>query len=153
MASAMSGRFMPQNPRKYMGDVNKIFFRSSWELYFLRYLDQNPTVLKYGSEEIAIPYVKPTDGKIHKYYPDFIIVYTDKFGKIQRDLIEIKPLKEALVEKAKTDYDKQLLAINMAKWAAAEEFCKCYGMRFRVLTEQQLFKNKPPSSAKKRNKA
>jgi hypothetical protein len=29
----------------------------------------------------------------------------------------------------------------MAKWAAAKEFCKNYGMRFRVVTEQDIFQN------------
>lgn len=148
--ATMKGRFIPKNPQKYAGNVAKIYFRSSWELAVLKYLDSNESVVKYASEELAIPYIKPTDNQVHMYYPDFIVVYRDKDGTIQKEILEIKPLKESLAEKAKTDHDKLALAINVCKWKAAEQFAKLHGMRFRVLTEQSLFKKstKPPRRAK-----
>ena len=137
-----SGRFLPRNPEKYVGDANRIIWRSSWELMVLKWLDSNPGVIKYASEEIAIPYIKPTDGQVHQYYPDFLIVYRDKNGNVRREILEIKPLKESVPEKAKTDRDKLALAINLAKWKSAEAFAKKNGMTFRVLTEMSLFKQK-----------
>ena len=145
MATA-SGRFLPRNPQKYLGDPEKIMFRSSWEITAMKYFDSNPLILKWGSEEIAIPYLKPCfdekTGKPYirpaKYYPDFLILY-EKNGIQIKELIEIKPLKEASPAKAKNAYDKMALAINVAKWKAAEEFCKKHGLHFRVITEKSLF--------------
>lgn len=68
---ANHGFFRPRYPEKYSGDVNNIQFRSSWEAAFMQFADLNPNVTKWGSEEIAIPYIKPTDSKIHRYIPDF----------------------------------------------------------------------------------
>jgi len=138
------GRFIPNNPAKYMGDPNKIIFRSSWELNALKFFDSSPSILKYASEEIKIPYIKPTDGRIHHYFPDFLIVYKDKYGQIRKELLEIKPLKEVRLTKKSTVYDKVAIAINEAKWKAATAFALQHGMTFRILTEASLFKNKAP---------
>jgi hypothetical protein len=70
-ANNNQGYFKPRHPEKYVGDVNKIRFMSSWELQADKFLDDNPNVLRWSSEEIVIPYVKPTDGKVHRYYPDY----------------------------------------------------------------------------------
>lgn len=138
------GRFIPKNPEKYMGDASKIIFRSSWELNALKFFDSSPSVLRYASEEIKIPYIKPTDGRIHHYYPDFLIVYKDKTGKIVKELLEIKPLKEVKLTKKSTVYDKVSIAINEAKWKAATAFAMQHGLTFRILTEASIFKNKAP---------
>ena len=102
----MKGRFIPRNPQKYIGNPNNIFFRSSWELKCLKFFDTNPSILRYASEEIAIPYLKPTDGKIHKYYPDFLIIYKDKQGNIKKELLEVKPMKEVRLTEKSNTYDK-----------------------------------------------
>jgi hypothetical protein len=151
---ALKARFIPKNPQKYMGNVGNIMARSSWEVAVMKFFDSSTSVVKWGSEEIAIPYLKPTDGQVHKYYPDFIVVYQDKDGNMQKELIEVKPLKESLAEKATSQYDKVALAINVAKWKAADMFAKAHGMRFRVLTEATLFKQTPkkPKMAKTTNK-
>jgi hypothetical protein len=54
-------------------------------------------------------------------------------------VIEIKPLKEAVMERARSQRDKIMLAINMAKWQAAQKFCSANNLVFRLVTEQQLF--------------
>ena len=55
--------------------------------------DDNPNILKWASEEIAIPYVSPVDRQRHKYYPDFIIELRNKNNKIETIMIEVKPKK------------------------------------------------------------
>ena len=55
------GRFHPQNPQKYKGDVNNIIYRSSWELKFMQWCDRNENIMEYGSEEFWIPYVSPVE--------------------------------------------------------------------------------------------
>jgi hypothetical protein len=142
---AISGRFIPSNPQKYAGNPGNIMFRSTWELSCMKFFDSNANVLKWASEEVKIPYVSPLDNLIHHYYPDFIVVYTDKNGGIQKELLEVKPLSQSLAEKAKSDRDKAALLVNLAKWKAADVWCKQRGMVFRVITEKSIFKqaNKP----------
>ena len=144
---AAYGRFIPKNPQKYAGDPTKIMFRSSWETAAMKFFDSSAAVLKWGSEEIKIPYLKPfvdpvtgkPGVKPANYFPDFVVVYQDKNGNIQKEILEIKPLKESLQEKAKTDRDKMALVVNIAKWKAAEAFARQHGMKFRVITEKSLF--------------
>lgn len=161
MAFGFRARFIPSNPEKYVGkNINDIWARSSWEVSAMKFFDQSPSVLKWGSEEIAIPYLKPSFEpgvlpSVHQYYPDFIVMYQDRAGNIHREIIEIKPLKEALEEKAASVYDKMALAVNKAKWAAATRFAQQHGMTFKVVTEQSLFfqgyqsHSKPKKTAKK----
>lgn len=140
------GVYKPKNPSKYKGDVERIIYRSSWELSFCQFLDNNSNVLEWASEEIAIPYIKPTDGRVHRYFPDFWIKYKNRSGQIVRELIEIKPLnqKNRPTKRGKRKnqqlYEAVTYAINVAKWQAATQFCNKYGMKFRLVTENQLFK-------------
>jgi len=140
------GLYTPKNPEKYVGNVHKITFRSSWELTFMQFLDQNPSILQWGSEIIAIPYIKPTTGRKHKYYPDFWVKYKNKKGEILQDLIEVKPEKQTkqptTVGKSKKTqiYETLTWAVNCAKWRAAKDFCNKYNMKWKILTERQIFK-------------
>lgn len=134
------GKFTPKRPEKYMGEVGNIVWRSSWELRFCQFCDNNPNILRWSSEEIHVPYIKPTDGRIHKYYPDFFIEYVDKNGELHKELIEIKPHKEAVRKKKMSTYDRITLAINEAKWESAIKFCEVRKIKFRVITEKSLFK-------------
>lgn len=145
-SSDIDKRYTPTHPEKYVGNVKNIVWRSSWEFEFNKFLDFNPNVLKWASEEIAIPYVKPTDKRIHRYYPDYWVQYKNKNGEIVQDLIEIKPKTQTQAptkgrKSKKTQlYESVTYAINVAKWAAATDFCKKYGMNFRLVTENELFK-------------
>lgn len=140
------GVYVPKHPEKYVGDVTKIRYMSSWELEFHKFLDNNPNVLRWSSEEIAIPYIKPTDGKVHHYFPDYWIEYKNKKGEIVHEIIEVKPADQikqpTTVGKRKNTqiYESLRYAVNVAKWKAASEFCNKYKMKFRLLTENQLFK-------------
>lgn len=135
--------YTPKHPEKYLGDPTKIVFRSSWEYRFCVFLDNNPNVLEWACEEIAIPYIKPTDppgAKPRRYFPDFFMRYRTKNGDIVAELIEIKPATQTKLRKKATTHEQITYAINLAKWKAAEEFCTKTGIRFRVLTEDSLFK-------------
>ena len=140
------GKFKPKNPEKYVGDLSQIWYMSSWELSVHRFFDTNPNVLRWSSEEIAISYVKPTDRRVHKYYPDYWIEFRDKHGNIKQEIIEVKPQKQTQPPTKKGKSRKTQIietvqyAINVAKWQAATEFCDKRGIRFRILTEKQLFK-------------
>lgn len=143
--STMKGRFIPKFPEKYIGNVAAIFFRSSWEYRFMIWADNNRSVIRWGSEEIAIPYVNPikTDlqgrNKISRYYPDFIMMTQRPDGVLEKVIVEIKPKKESVLTEKSTDRDRMAYIVNQAKWAAAEAFCKSNGAKFVVVTEEQLF--------------
>ena len=85
------GRFRPKNPQKYKGDVNNIIYRSTWEIKVMNYLDDNPNVIWWGSEEFAIPYFSPVDRKKHRYFPDFIAKMRKSDGSVMTYVIEVKP--------------------------------------------------------------
>lgn len=150
MTKYKQGYFLPQHPEKYVGDITKIRFMSSWELEFFKFADNNPNVLKWSSEEIPIKYIKPTDGRVHKYYPDIFISYKDKHGNIKWELIEIKPLTQTKRPRTKNGqpplYETIQWVVNQAKWEAAHRWCETMThqlgapVTFRILTERQIFK-------------
>jgi hypothetical protein len=137
------GWFNPKNPSKYKGDSKNVIYRSSWELKVMKWLDENPSVLWWASEELVIKYRSPVDQKIHRYFPDFVVRLRQKDGKENTVVIEIKPYKQTMmpVQKRKTKKFLQEVAtyaINQEKWRAADLFCKEHGWQFKVLTEKDL---------------
>ena len=142
------GRFHPQNPQKYKGDVNNIIYRSSWELKFMQWCDRNENIMEYGSEEFSIPYVSPVDNRVHRYFPDFIIKVKESDEKIKTYVIEVKPKRQTVPPKQKSRvtksylYEIQTYAVNQSKWNAADEWCKDRKLEFKVITEQELFGEK-----------
>jgi TnsA endonuclease N terminal len=141
MSKYHSDVFTPKNPTKYVGTF-PIVYRSAWELTFMNVCDQHPNILQWASESLQIPYQNPVTGRWHRYIPDFLILYQDKEGKRHGELIEIKPISQTLIEKAKTKRDKEAIIINTAKWKAAEAFCVSRGLKFRVMTEYDLYGGK-----------
>jgi len=140
MSKYAQGKYQIKNLEKYMGKRLPTY-RSSWEFTFCQFCDNNPAVLHWASEAIQIPYRNPVSGKQTVYVPDFLIVYTDANQRQHTEIIEIKPLKEATMETAKSYRDKLMVAINMAKWAAADNWARANNMRFRVVTEYDLYRN------------
>ena len=140
------GFFRPKNPNKYVGDIRNIIYRSSWELKFLIWCDDNPGILKYSSEETVIPYVSPVDGRYHRYFVDFKVTMNTKEG-VKIYLVEIKPEKQTQqpIRKSKVtkSYIKESVTfvINEAKWQACNKYCKERGWNFIILTEKDLFTN------------
>jgi len=107
----------------------------------MQFCDNNPSVTNWGSEVLRIPYRNPITNKNTIYIPDFIVSYIDRYNRQHTEVIEIKPLKEAVMERARSPRDKIMLAVNMAKWQAAQAFCANNNLVFRLVTEQQLFRN------------
>ena len=134
------GLYTPKNVEKYLGDPRKIRFLSSWELRFMQFCDINPNVVQWGSEEFRIKYWHPIKQKVCEYIPDFIIKYKDSRGALITEVIEIKPKKQSVVSNRMSTYDKVQLVINHAKWAAAVALCDSHGIKFRVVTEDDMFK-------------
>ena len=141
---AYKGRYIPQNPKKYKGDPQRVVYRSLWERKFTVYCDTNPKILEWGSEEVIIPYLSPWDGRIHRYFPDFYIKVQENTGKVKRYLIEVKPLKQTTKPKKPKRQTKGYIreafeyARNQAKWKAAREYCADRMWEFKVITEKEL---------------
>ena len=133
------GKFTPKNPDKYLGDAKNITWRSLWERNCFRWIDANPNIVGWASEEIVIPYLCLTDKKMHRYYPD--IFFKTKDGK--KFLIEIKPSKETQPpkqsKKTRRMINETLTYVkNTSKWAAAEKFCQDNGIVFQIWDENIL---------------
>lgn len=88
------GKYRPQNPEKYMGDNRNIIYRSMWERKCMKYFDNNPSIIKWASEELAIPYYDSLGKRVRNYYPDFLIKIKNKQGIQKTHLIEVKPSKD-----------------------------------------------------------
>lgn len=139
MAQYAQGKYNLKNPEKYVG-ARTPTYRSSWEFAFMRFCDEHPSVEKWASEAIKIPYKNPFTGKYTIYVPDFFIAYIDANGKKHAELIEVKPTNQLTIEKAGRNVRNQAHAVlNKAKWSAANAYCKQNNIKFRVVTEQDIF--------------
>ncbi len=124
------GIYFPINEDKYLEPIDKTMskvtggatYRSSWELKFYKWCDNNPKVKFWGTEVLPIKYLSPKDNQIHRYYPDVFIKFHDE----TKVIVEIKP---------KSQVNNP---INLAKFAAAEEYAKSSGSTFVVMTEKEL---------------
>ena len=142
MRKSYKGIYRPINPKKYVGDVTQIIYRSLLERKFMLYCDRNPDIIYWASEELPIRYFNPLDKKYHRYFPDFVI----KTSKDERFIIEIKPSRQ--IEKPKTPKRKTRSYMiesfnyikNQAKWQAAKSYCKKNEMEFKIITEKDLGK-------------
>ena len=136
---AYKGRYTVENKKKYTGDPSNVVYRSLWERECFKWLDRNPKVKKWSSEEIVVPYWYDIDKKYHRYYPDLKIVFEDRTL-----LVEIKPEKEttppAKVGKNQRRYigEATTYVKNMNKWEAAKRYCKDRKWEFQIWTEQTL---------------
>jgi hypothetical protein len=137
------GWFTPKHRNKYKGDSENVVYRSSWELRVMKWLDENPSVIWWASEELIIKYRSPLDQKIHRYFPDFIVRLKQKNGTESTVVIEIKPQKQTVKPEQKRKTKRYLqeaatYAVNQEKWRAADLFCKEHGWQFKVLTEKDI---------------
>jgi len=144
MAKYNKGKFKPKNPLKYKGNPTEIYYRSSWELKLMLYLDDHKDVVSWCSEEVIIPYRSPVDGRVHRYYPDFLVTKINNEGKKETALIEVKPAKQTVPPKKKDKITRSYITevktwgVNEAKWKAALEFCNDRGWSFHIFTEKEL---------------
>ena len=138
------GRYVPVNPEKYVGNRNDIVYRSSWEKRFFVWADLNPSVVKWNSEEVVIPYICATDNRMHRYYVDAFIMIRTTEGKIAKLLVEIKPEAQTVAPKFPGKQTRRFLTEmttymkNQSKWEAAKKWANDRGMDFIVITERHL---------------
>ena len=143
MGESVKSRYKPNNPKKYNGDYRNIICRSNWERRFCSWCDLNENVLEWGSEEFWIPYRAP-DGKVRRYFPDFIMKVKEQTGEIKTYVIEVKPAKQTRRPKPRKKVTKSYLyecktyEVNQAKWKAAKEWCDDRKVEFKIITEKEL---------------
>ena len=138
---AYKGRFSNlKNPHKYVGDINNITYRSLWERNVMIWLDENPNVVEWASEEITFPYEHPIENRRAKYYPDFFVKMSDGVMRV----IEVKPLKETTAPKKPSRQTQKYInevatwVVNSEKWRAAKYYCQKNNMTFEIWTEKTL---------------
>ena len=134
------GKFQMRYPEKYIGKGQPTY-RSGWEMIFMQFCDNNPAILQWASEAISIPYRSPIDGKIKNYIPDFFVVYQNKHGHQIAEVVEIKPSGQSAITENQNGKERAIVAVNYAKWDAAQKWCQRQGLTFRVITEQDMFHN------------
>lgn len=144
MARFHQGKFQPRFADKYVGDAANIVYRSAWEFKFMKWLDGNPSVISWASEELFVPYNDRSTNKLRRYFPDFIVKIKKPDGSIETWMVEIKPLKETMPpvkgKKKERAYLKEVktFATNYSKWESAKRFCEKNNMKFVLITEKEL---------------
>jgi hypothetical protein len=140
MSKFAQGTYQVNNPAKYAG-LKPPRYRSSWEWHFMKFCDDNDHVLQWASEAVSVPYRHPLTGKMTIYVPDFLITYQNSAGRTIGELIEIKPRKQSVIEGRMSEKERMIVAINYAKWSSAEKWARQQGLVFRVINEDQIFRN------------
>lgn len=155
--TTFKGKYVPKNIEKYAGNWKNVIHRSGWERSVMKYLDENPAILEWNSEETIIHYRDPFEGHMRRYFPDFWIKVQKPDGTVAVQIWEIKPeaqskppvlMESATPAQKRRHYLKmRTYVINSAKWKAAQEYCESRGWTFQVVTEKNL-----PSMGRKNKK-
>jgi len=140
MSKWAQGVYQVINSKKYVGQ-GMPRYRSGWEHSFMRFCDTNDNIMQWASESIRIPYLHPLTGKMTTYVPDFLITYKTRDNTLRAELIEIKPKGQSAITEGQKPRDRAVVAVNYAKWDAATKWCRNQGLTFRVITEDDMFKN------------
>jgi hypothetical protein len=162
----LQGYYKVQNPEKYIGDPSLVIYRSSWEAAFCKWCDYSPSILRWSSEPIKIPYydrvskleeckrqgLNPNDPRnwvVKNYNTDFWCEIIKSENEIQKMFIEIKPsgkLKKpippganaSIKEIRRFNNDAKEYLINEAKFAALSAWAEKNNSKFYVFTENTL---------------
>ena len=157
-----------KNPEKYIGDINLIIYRSSWELAFSRWCDTSPSVLQWSAEPMSVPYANrvakldeckrlgldpnnPRNWVTKNYNIDFWIRIKKDENTIEKWFIEIKPkdkLKKPIPPKQGATLKElrrfNILAkeylVNESKFAAIDNWAKINGAKFYIFHEDIMMK-------------
>ncbi len=144
MTNYIQGLYKPLNPEKYIGDINQIVYRSSWELRAFKWADSTQSIIEWSSEPFPIKYFDHSTNKLRRYFPDLFLKIIDKDNNIKTYIIEIKPERQTKPpkkgkKKTKTyinevaTYEK-----NISKWTQANIFCESNNIIFKVISEKEL---------------
>lgn len=137
---AYKSKFRPKNKHKYIGDLNRIICRSTWERSLAKWADQNAAVIKWGIEVLVIPYYDKGNGKRRRYFTDFYFEFKDG----SKMVVEVKPENQTKAPRAPQRKTRKYLekvktyATNTSKWEAATKFCNENNMAFHIWTEKHL---------------
>lgn len=134
---AKTGKYLVQNPKKYMGAQMPIY-KSQLEFLCMRYLDSNDNVLAWSYEPMAIKYFDRVHNKVRRYYIDFTAVL--RVGNFKKTVwIEVKSEVETKPPKNKNNAkDQATWLTNCCKWQSAQALARTKGYEFHILTEAQL---------------
>lgn len=167
-ARTRQGYYKVQHLEKYVGDPTLIIYRSSWELTFLRWCDFSPSIIKFSSEPIRIPYydrtskleeckkygLNPNDPKnweVKNYNVDFWLQIQKDENVTEKWFVEIKPsekLKKPVpppensplkIQRKFVNEAREFL-LNEAKFAAMNAYANKVNAKFYIFTEIQLEK-------------
>ncbi len=101
-----------------------VYCMSSWESRRYQELDDDPTIVRWDSQPLSIPYL--WEYSIHRYIPDILITYADGLVVLE----EIKPLPMILrAERGDIKYARLL-----AKLRAGEAYAKREGIIWRLVS-------------------
>ena len=103
------GIFVPKNIDKFIGE--RAIYRSGLELKFFRFCDNNPKVVRWGSENVVIPYYNPLTKRNHRYHVDNYVVIKEGTA-ITKYLVEIKPYKQTLKPTTKYKQKKHIMELD-----------------------------------------
>ncbi len=111
----------------------------------MEYCDVRPHVLRWASEELAIPYYFQGTSKWHRYFPDFLL-HVKVQNQVETWMVEVKPSRQTQQPSGNTNKRRHLKEVmeyakNQAKWTAATEYCQAKGWKFIILTEKDLYPN------------
>lgn len=140
------GPYQPANRHKYKGNIEKIRYRSSWELAVMKWCDYSPLVKRWSSEEVVIPYRSPHDNQIHRYFMDFWVemengmIYLWEVKPLEQTVRPAAPKRNTPASQAKYIEAALTYKTNMAKWITADKFAKERNWTFKVMTERALSK-------------
>jgi hypothetical protein len=143
MAKWAQGKFTVKNTDKYAG-LGSPRYRSSWEFAFMKFCDENPSVVKWASESIKIPYRNPFTGKYTVYVPDFFIVYVDKDNQkhalFTHDLLRLADKCNFNIDETHQDRFDQISTFNLnARYDSYKrEFYKLCTEEFSFLWKERI---------------
>lgn len=113
--------------------------RSSWERAAFIWCEGHPSVTKWASENVHVPYVNPIDKKTHKYIMDLMVWWAD--GTIS--IVEIKPKWQTKPPRARRRTRKYIAEAheyvkNESKWNAARRLAQSRGWKFEIWHEDVM---------------
>ena len=129
------GQINPNTCHKYADSCKNepIIYRSGLEYQFIQFCENSPTVAKWASEVLKIPYFSRLDNKECNYYPDYVI----ENSKGVRCVVELKPYNQTLKpDMTDSTWIKEQWIKNVDKWNAAKAFCEKNGLKFIIITEK-----------------